>query len=81
MILSSRPVWALRVKAHGQVQDVVEKGRHLDDPAAMGEAVGMERDRDARDDGEEAERRPGGEPWPDSRPGQGEARGLGRGVS
>ena len=68
MILSSRPVWACGVKAHRQMQHVVEIGRHLDHPAPMGEAVGIQGDRDAGHDGEDAEARPGREPGPDPRP-------------
>src|SRR5271165_2884528 len=57
-----------RVETHRQMKHVTEKSGHDHDAAPVREPVGMEGDGYAGDNGENAERRPGREPGPDSGP-------------
>ena len=79
--LEQPPGVGVGVEAHRQMQHMVEIGRHLDHPAPMGEAVGIQRDRDAGHDREDAEARPRGEPGADPRPLQRVCRGSSTGSA
>ena len=62
------------MEAHRQMDDMFEEGGGDRDAAPVRKAVGMQRDGHAGGDAEYAERRPGGEPWPDAGPLQRSAR-------